>query len=127
MSTNSYRRALRNGSGCYTYYENKTSDLRMMISELKSSLAEKDSKISSSTADLASRKDAYFRLSYDKLLARFCAYHKSAEKSNNKMLCSDLLPMQTEQVNAVNLEGAEELAAEEAVAEEDGAEEDAAD
>ncbi|CAL9011642.1 unnamed protein product [Prunus brigantina] len=61
-----------------------------MISELKSSLAEKDSELSSSVADLASRKDAYFQikcknadisLSYDKLLAKFCAYQKNAEES----------------------------------------------
>ncbi|KAL6294684.1 hypothetical protein ACE6H2_002826 [Prunus campanulata] len=43
------------------------------------------------------------------------------------MLCSDLLHVQSEQVNAVNMAGAEEQAAEEAVAEEDEAEEDAAD
>ncbi|CAL2238978.1 unnamed protein product [Prunus armeniaca] len=61
-----------------TRYERKKSDLRAMISELKSFFAEKDSNFSSSTADLAGRKDAYFRLehknanislSYDKLLA----------------------------------------------------------
>ncbi|CAL2266594.1 unnamed protein product [Prunus armeniaca] len=39
-----------------------------------------------------------------------------------EMLCPDLLPVQSEQVNAVNMEGAEEQ-----VAEEDGAEEDEAD
>ncbi|CAL2257704.1 unnamed protein product [Prunus armeniaca] len=65
-------------------YEKKTSDLRAMISELKSSLIKKDS-----AADLASGKDVFFHLerknadislSYDKLLARFRAYHKSAKK-----------------------------------------------
>ncbi|CAL2254385.1 unnamed protein product [Prunus armeniaca] len=70
-----------------THYEKKTFDLRAMISELKSSLAEKDSELNSSAADLASRKDAYFHLerknadisrSYDKLLARFHADHESA-------------------------------------------------
>ncbi|CAL9022510.1 unnamed protein product [Prunus brigantina] len=70
-----------------TRYEKKTSDLRAMISELKSSLAEKDSELNSSAADLVSRKDAYFHLerknadishSYDKLLARFRAYHEFA-------------------------------------------------
>lgn len=45
-----------------THYEKKTSDLRAMIFELKSSLVEKDSKVNSSIVDLASRKDAYFRL-----------------------------------------------------------------
>ncbi|CAL8130888.1 unnamed protein product [Prunus armeniaca] len=59
----------------------------------------------SSVADLVSRKDAYFplehktadnTLSYDKLLARFCAYHKSTEESKfeatmdaNKLGCLD--------------------------------------
>ena len=43
------------------------------------------------------------------------------------MLCSDLLPMQSEHVNVVNTEGAEEQMVEDAVAEEDEAEEDAAD
>ncbi|CAL2259780.1 unnamed protein product [Prunus armeniaca] len=104
----------------------------------------------SSAADLVSQKDAYFCLesknadvsfSYDKLLARFGACHKSAEKSkfeatmnaykfgyldcstgndsfyaigdgDIEMLCSDLLPMQSEQ-------------AVEEVAEEDEAEDDA--
>ncbi|CAL2271243.1 unnamed protein product [Prunus armeniaca] len=73
----------------------KTFNLRAMISELKSSLAEKDSKLSSSAADLVSRKDAYFRLelknadislSDDKLLARLRAYHKSAEKSKSEAI-----------------------------------------
>ncbi|CAL2229887.1 unnamed protein product [Prunus armeniaca] len=76
-----------------TRYEKKTSDLTTMIFELKSSLAEKDSKLNSSIVDLASRKDAYFHLehksvnishNYDKLLARFRAYHKSAEESNSE-------------------------------------------
>ncbi|CAL9025728.1 unnamed protein product [Prunus brigantina] len=118
----------------------------------------------SSAADLVSLKYAYFCLerkdadvsfSYDKLLARFGACHKSAKKSkfeatmnayklgyldcstgndpfyaigdrDIEMLCSDLLPMQSEQVNVVNMEGAEEQVVEE-VAEEDEAEEDAAD
>ncbi|KAI5313525.1 hypothetical protein L3X38_042701 [Prunus dulcis] len=56
-----------------------------MISELKSSLDDKDSKFSSSAANLASQKDAFFRLerkNADKLLARFRAHHKSAEESN---------------------------------------------
>ncbi|VVA30989.1 PREDICTED: LOC110760952 partial, partial [Prunus dulcis] len=53
------------------------------ISKLKSSLAEKDGEVNSSTVDLVSRKDAYFHLvpknadfslSYDKLLARFGTY-----------------------------------------------------
>ncbi|CAL8160715.1 unnamed protein product [Prunus armeniaca] len=44
-----------------------------------------------------------------------------------EMLCSDLLLMQSEPVNVVNTEGAEEQAVEEAVAEEDEAEKDAAD
>ncbi|CAL8993026.1 unnamed protein product, partial [Prunus brigantina] len=156
-----------------TRYEKKTSDLRVMISKLKSSLVEKDSELNSSAVDLASQKDAYFHLehksvdishSYDKLLAGFRAYHKSAgfrayhksEESNSeatmdtyklgyldctngndpfyaigdkdiKMLCPDLLPVQSEQVNVVNMEGAEEPVGEEAVAEEHGAEEDAAD
>ncbi|CAL8124078.1 unnamed protein product [Prunus armeniaca] len=64
-----------------------------MISELKSSLVEKDFELSSYAADLASRKDAFVRLesknvdislSYDKLLARFRVYHKSAEKSKSE-------------------------------------------
>ncbi|CAL2257686.1 unnamed protein product [Prunus armeniaca] len=76
-------------------YEKKTSDLRVMISELKSSLTEKDSELNSLAADLVSRKDAFFclelknadiSLSYDKLLARFHAYHKSAEKSKSKAI-----------------------------------------
>ncbi|CAL9025026.1 unnamed protein product [Prunus brigantina] len=62
----------------------KTFNLRGMISELKSSLTEKDSELSSSAIDLVSRKDAYFcldrknadiSLSDDKLLARLLAYH----------------------------------------------------
>ncbi|CAL9001333.1 unnamed protein product, partial [Prunus brigantina] len=127
-----------------THYENKMSNLRMMISELKSSFVEKDSELSSCTADLASQKYAYFRLecknadislSYDKLLPRFRAYHKSAKESKSEaamdayklgyldctngnhpfyaigdedieMLCPNLLPVQK------------------AVAEKDGAEED---
>ncbi|CAL2257267.1 unnamed protein product [Prunus armeniaca] len=44
-----------------------------------------------------------------------------------EMLCSNLLPMQSEQVNAMNMEGAEEQAVEEAVAEEDEVEDDAVD
>ncbi|KAL6283864.1 hypothetical protein ACE6H2_014793 [Prunus campanulata] len=73
--------------------EKKTSDLRAMISELKSSLAEKDSELNSSAADLVSRKDAFFRLerknadislSYEKLLARFRAHHESAERSKSE-------------------------------------------
>ncbi|CAL8115589.1 unnamed protein product [Prunus armeniaca] len=77
-----------------TRYEKKTSDLRVMISELKSSLAETDSELNSSAADLASRKDAYFHLerknadishSYDKLLARLHAYHESAEESKSEV------------------------------------------
>ncbi|CAL2266593.1 unnamed protein product [Prunus armeniaca] len=76
-----------------TRYENKTSDLRTMISALKSSFVEKDSELSSSAADLASQKYAYFHLksknadislSYDKLLPRFRAYHKSAEESKSE-------------------------------------------
>ena len=137
-------------------YEKKTSDLRAMISELKSSLAEKDSELNSSAADLASRKDAYFHLerknadishSYDKLLARFRAYHESAEESRSEatvdayklgyMDCinrkdpffaigdEDIEMLCPEQVNAVDMEGVEEQVAEEAVA--DGAREDAAD
>ncbi|KAL6277925.1 hypothetical protein ACE6H2_021526 [Prunus campanulata] len=43
------------------------------------------------------------------------------------MLCSDLLHVQSEQVNAVIMAGAEEQAAEEAVAEEDEADEVVAD
>ncbi|CAL2239112.1 unnamed protein product [Prunus armeniaca] len=148
-----------------TRYEQKTSDLRAMISELKSSLAEKDSELNSSAADLASRKDAYFHLerknadishSYDKLLARFHAYHESTEESKSEvamdayklgcldctkgydpfyaigdgeieMLYPDLPPAKSEEANAVNTEGADEQVAKEAVTEEDGAEEDAAD
>ncbi|CAL9024579.1 unnamed protein product [Prunus brigantina] len=76
-------------------YEKKTHDLRAMISELKSSLAEKDSELNSLAADLVSRKDAFFglerknadiSLSYDKLLARFHADHKSAEKSKSEAI-----------------------------------------
>jgi peptidoglycan hydrolase CwlO-like protein len=76
-------------------YEKKTSELRGMISELKSSLAEKDDELSSSAADLVSRKDAYFRLerenadislSYDKLLAKLGVYHQSAETSKFKAI-----------------------------------------
>ena len=131
-----------------------------MISELKSSLTEKDSELSSSAVDLASRKEAYFSLecknadishSYDKLLARFHAHHKSAEESKSEavmdayklgyldctigydpfyaigdedieMLYPDLPPVQSEEANATNTEGAKEQ-----VAEEDGAEDDAAD
>ncbi|BBN70405.1 hypothetical protein Prudu_1468S001200 [Prunus dulcis] len=57
--------------------------------KLKSSLAKKDYEVSSSVADLASQKNAFFRveckkvdisLIYDKLLARFRDHHKSAEK-----------------------------------------------
>ncbi|BBG99755.1 hypothetical protein Prudu_009547 [Prunus dulcis] len=64
-----------------------------MISGLKSSLTEKDSELNSSAVDLASRKEAFFRLerknadislSYDKLLARFHAYHKSAKESKSE-------------------------------------------
>ncbi|CAL9016883.1 unnamed protein product [Prunus brigantina] len=131
-----------------------------MISELKSSLAEKDSELNSSAADLVSRKDAYFHLerknadishSYDKLLARFRAYHEFAEESKSEvamdayklgyldctkgcdpfyaigdedieMLYPDLSPAKSEEANGVNTEGTEEQ-----VAKEDGAEEDAAD
>ncbi|CAL9025531.1 unnamed protein product [Prunus brigantina] len=148
-----------------TRYEKKTSDLRAMISELKSSLAEKDSELNSSAADLASRKDAYFHLerknadishSYDKLLARFHAYHEFDEESKSEvsmdayklgyldctkgydpfyaigdedieLLYPDLPPAKSEEANAVNTEGAEEQVAKEAVAEEDGVKEDAAD
>ncbi|CAL2270491.1 unnamed protein product [Prunus armeniaca] len=76
-------------------YEKKTHDLRAMISELKSSLTEKDSELNSLATDLVSRKDAFFSLerknadislSYDKLLARFHAYHKSAEKSKSEAI-----------------------------------------
>ncbi|CAL2271265.1 unnamed protein product [Prunus armeniaca] len=115
-------------------YEKKTSELRAMIYELKSSLAEKNGELSSSTPNLVSRKDAYFRLehknadiflNYDKLLARFSAYHKFTKKSkfeditdayklgyldctngsapfyaigdkDIEMLCSNLLPIQSE-------------------------------
>ncbi|CAL9024626.1 unnamed protein product, partial [Prunus brigantina] len=78
-----------------TYYEKKTFDLRAMISELKSSLIEKDFELSYFAADLVSRKDAYFRLecknadmslSYDKLLARLRPYHKSIEKSKSEAI-----------------------------------------
>ncbi|XP_034227602.1 uncharacterized protein LOC117636985 [Prunus dulcis] len=74
-------------------YEKKLSDLRAMISGLKSSLTEKDSELNSSAVDLASRKEAFFRLErknadislcYDKLLARFHAYHKSAKESKSE-------------------------------------------
>ncbi|CAL2227722.1 unnamed protein product [Prunus armeniaca] len=77
-----------------TRYEKKTSDLQAMIYELKSSLAEKDSELNSSAADLASRKDAYFHLerknadishSHDKLLARFHVYHESADESRSEV------------------------------------------
>ncbi|CAL8114443.1 unnamed protein product [Prunus armeniaca] len=76
-------------------YEKKTHDLRAMISELKSSFTEKDSELNSLATDLVSRKDAFFSLerknadislSYDKLLARFHAYHKSAEKSKSEAI-----------------------------------------
>ncbi|CAL8154981.1 unnamed protein product [Prunus armeniaca] len=76
-------------------YEKKTHDLRAMISELKSSLTEKDSELNSLATDLVSRKDAFFSLerknadislSHDKLLARFHAYHKSAEKSKSEAI-----------------------------------------
>ncbi|CAL9012002.1 unnamed protein product, partial [Prunus brigantina] len=115
--------------------------------------------------DLASRKDAYFCLerknadlshNYDKLLAKFHAYHRSVEESKSEatmdayklgyldckngydpfyaigdedieMLYPDLPSAQSEEANAMNTEGAEEQMAEEAVAEEDGAEEDAVD
>ncbi|CAL2245815.1 unnamed protein product [Prunus armeniaca] len=145
--------------------EKKTSELRALIFELKSSLAEKDSELNSSAADLVSRKDAYFRLerknadifiSYDKLLARFSANHKFAKKSkletiidvyklgyldctketapfyaigdkDIEVFCPDLLPVQSEQVNATNMDGAKKQAAEEAVVEEDGAEKGATD
>ncbi|BBN67706.1 hypothetical protein Prudu_159S000600, partial [Prunus dulcis] len=75
-------------------YEKKTSDLRVMISGLKSSLIEKDSELNSSAADLASRKDTFFRLEHknadislgcDKLLARFHVYHKSAKESKSEV------------------------------------------
>ncbi|CAL8095408.1 unnamed protein product [Prunus armeniaca] len=136
-----------------------------MISELKSSLAENDSELNSSATDLESRKDAYFHLerknadishTYDKLLARFHAYHESAEESKSEvamdayklgyldctkgydplyaigdedieMLYPDLPPAKSEEANAVNTEGADEQVAKEAVTEEDGAEEDATD
>ncbi|CAL2257060.1 unnamed protein product [Prunus armeniaca] len=71
------------------------SNLRAMTSELKSSLIEKDSELNSLAADLVSRKDAFFclerknadvSLSYDKLLARFHAYHKSAKKSKSEAI-----------------------------------------
>ncbi|BBG97113.1 hypothetical protein Prudu_006131, partial [Prunus dulcis] len=74
-------------------YEKKTSDLRAMISGLKSSFTEKDSELNSFAANLASRKDAFFRLEhkntdisllYDKILARFHAYHKSAKEFKSK-------------------------------------------
>ncbi|CAL8083190.1 unnamed protein product [Prunus armeniaca] len=43
-------------------YEKKMHDLRAMISELKSSLTEKDSELNSLATDLVSRKDAFFSL-----------------------------------------------------------------
>ncbi|BBN70567.1 hypothetical protein Prudu_1504S000300, partial [Prunus dulcis] len=55
-------------------YEKKTSDLRAMISGLKSSLTEKDSELNSSATDLASRKDAFFRLEQSKSEATIDAY-----------------------------------------------------
>ncbi|CAL8163989.1 unnamed protein product [Prunus armeniaca] len=66
-----------------------------MISELKSSSTEKDSELNSLAADLVTRKDAFFclerknadiSLSYDKLLVRFHAYHKSTEKSKSEAI-----------------------------------------
>lgn len=42
-----------------TRYKKKTSNLTAMISELKSSLVEKDSELISTTVELVSRKDAY--------------------------------------------------------------------
>ncbi|CAL2277704.1 unnamed protein product [Prunus armeniaca] len=89
---------------------------------------------------------------YDKLLAKFDAYHKAIEQSkfevvideyklgylnctsatapsyairdeDIEMPCPNLLPVQSEQINIVDVEGAEEQAADEAVIEEGEAEE----
>ncbi|CAL2247573.1 unnamed protein product [Prunus armeniaca] len=68
----------------------KQTRLRVMKSELKSSLVAKDSELSSSATNLDSRKydcfhlkckNADISLSYDELLARFRVYRKSAKKS----------------------------------------------
>ncbi|CAL2246594.1 unnamed protein product [Prunus armeniaca] len=68
------------------------SELRENISELKSSLAKKDSELNSSAATLESRKNAYFLLerknanfshSYDKILAEVDVYHKVAKHSKS--------------------------------------------
>ncbi|CAL2229328.1 unnamed protein product [Prunus armeniaca] len=129
-------------------YEKKTFDLRAMIYELKSSLAEKDSKLNSSTTDLASRKDAYFRLegknadislSYDKLMARLHVHHESTEKSKSEAVIDEyklgyctaqmrLLPsmqLKTEKLRCSALTCSLCKAPEKEVAEEDGVEEDA--
>ncbi|CAL8082890.1 unnamed protein product [Prunus armeniaca] len=123
-----------------TRYEKKTFDLRAMISELKSSLAEKDSKLNSSAANLASRKEAYFHLerknadishSYDKLLARFHAYHESAEESKSEVSMDTYKLCYLDCTNGHDpfyaIGDKDIKVVEEAVAEEDGAEEDAAD
>ncbi|CAL8087420.1 unnamed protein product [Prunus armeniaca] len=119
-------------------------DLRAMIYELKSSLAEKNSKLSSSTTDLASRKDAYFHLegknadislSYDKLIARLHVHHKSEAIIDEYKLayCTaqmGLLPsmqLKTETLGCSALTCSLCKAPEEEVAGEDRVEEDAGD
>ena len=72
---------------------------------------------------MVSKKYAYFRLNRKNGNDPFYAIRDE----DIEMLCPDLLPMQSEQVNTVNIEGAEEQVAEEAVAEEDGAKDDAVD
>ncbi|CAL2275649.1 unnamed protein product [Prunus armeniaca] len=84
-----------------TCYEKKTSDLRTMIPELKSSLAKKDFELSSSAADLAKSKfeaimDAY-KLGYLDCTNGDDPFYSIRDK-DIEMLCPDMLPMQKEDV-----------------------------
>lgn len=136
-------------------------ELRENIFELKSSFAKKESERNSSAATMHSKKQAYFHLerknayisySYDKLLAKFDAYHKAAGQSkfevvidvyklgyvncmsatapsyaigdeDIEMPCPNLLHVQSKQISTVDVEGVEEQAADKAVTKEGEAEE----